>query len=552
MRTLLALIISLVAGLRAFAAADFSIVLLPDTQHYDLYAFNAVGEWIRTNAASRKIQAVIGLGDIVQTPTNQTEWANSTNLYRQIAPTVFTLPLLGNHDQDDFYHRWYTNYNTWYPQSFYTNQAGWVGGFYSGTNSENWYCRRTISGINFLFFGLEFGPRDAVLNWASNTAAAYPDDHAAIFTHSHIRETGWQAGTDASNNLYDPLDYLSDANDGKMAWTKTFRHMRNLFFIGNGHHLECDETQLRRSVAVGDYGNAVMQSMIDMQECNTAIVRILTFHPDLNTCDATTYKTTSAFDFTSAPNQFSFNLFEIRSAGGPPVFRLNDLPFLSAASVAKPVSMTLTNGLTAYWKLDETSGNRADSWGTNTLTSVNSTGATNGIISNGAKFTPPTTNSLTALDGPDIRNGGQLTISAWVKLTNITEISGIVTKDASGAREYSLLCNGNWQFNIFNGTTVLRAQVNSGVSPATNAWFHIVGSYDSANVYIQVNNGTVAQAARTGAHGNSTSALSIGNDASTTGRIANGIVDEVGIWNRILTAAEVAELYNSGAGRTLP
>jgi hypothetical protein len=32
----------------------------------------------------------------------------------------------------------------------------------------------------------------------------------------------------------------------------------------------------------------------------------------------------------------------------------------------------------------------------------------------------------------------------------------------------------------------------------------------------------------------------------------NGMVDEVGFWKRVLTPAERAEIYNSGAGKTYP
>jgi hypothetical protein len=32
----------------------------------------------------------------------------------------------------------------------------------------------------------------------------------------------------------------------------------------------------------------------------------------------------------------------------------------------------------------------------------------------------------------------------------------------------------------------------------------------------------------------------------------DGLIDEVGIWSRVLTAAEIAILYNGGSGITFP
>jgi len=58
---------------RADAQSDFTIVALPDTQYYSEnypQTFTAQTQWIVNNASTLNIQAVVGLGDIVQTATN--------------------------------------------------------------------------------------------------------------------------------------------------------------------------------------------------------------------------------------------------------------------------------------------------------------------------------------------------------------------------------------------------------------------------------------------------------------------------------------------------
>ena len=48
--------------------------------------------------------------------------------------------------------------------------------------------------------------------------------------------------------------------------------------------------------------------------------------------------------------------------------------------------MALTDNLVSYWKLDESSGNAADSVGSNTLTNTNTVTYSAGKINNGADF----------------------------------------------------------------------------------------------------------------------------------------------------------------------
>jgi hypothetical protein len=79
------------------------------------------------------------------------------------------------------------------------------------------------------------------------------------------------------------------------------------------------------------------------------------------------------------------------------------------------------------------------------------------------------------------------------------------------------------------------------------AW-HDAGA-DTIN--IQVNNGTVDST--TGVFGNSETFI-IGGEKVGAGADFefDGLIDEAGIRNRVLTTAERTELYNSGSGRTHP
>lgn len=88
--------------------------------------------------------------------------------------------------------------------------------------------------------------------------------------------------------------------------------------------------------------------------------------------------------------------------------------------------------------------------------------------------------------------------------------------------------------------------------PINDTWYHVVTTYNSSvgNVYINgVLNATVGVTGTLQAPSPSAFRLGLMEDGS---KDMLGILDEVGIWNRSLTAAEVSELYNSGTGIQYP
>ena len=49
-----------------------------------------------------------------------------------------------------------------------------------------------------------------------------------------------------------------------------------------------------------------------------------------------------------------------------------------------------------------------------------------------------------------------------------------------------------------------------------------------------------------------TAGLHISSDNGTAAQAFDGMMDEIGVWSRALTATEVTELYNSGNGLAYP
>ena len=73
---------------------------------------------------------------------------------------------------------------------------------------------------------------------------------------------------------------------------------------------------------------------------------------------------------------------------------------------------------------------------------------------------------------------------------------------------------------------------------ATGTWAHIAVSYDGGAIRLYVNGAQVASVARTGAITTSTNQLQIGGD-SIYGQYFNGLIDEVRVYNRALSVAEI-------------
>ena len=70
-------------------------------------------------------------------------------------------------------------------------------------------------------------------------------------------------------------------------------------------------------------------------------------------------------------------------------------------------------------------------------------------------------------------------------------------------------------------------------------------------VNISINNGSTVSAAYTFGSANGSSAFELGRRTGGASYL-NGALDEMGIWKRVLTAAERTRLYNNGAGVTYP
>lgn len=218
---------------------------------------------------------------------------------------------------------------------------------------------------------------------------------------------------------------------------------------------------------------------------------------------------------------------------------------------------TLTDNLLAYWKLDESSGDAIDSSGGGfTLTNNGGIAYSAGKINNGMHGDSGFgTDFLGRTDilGRTGGNNGAITISLWAKLDDwsVGNATLFNIDDGNTSPYIQWTIQNNATQILFNRGRMCVANnvLTDTTTNSTGTWYHYVVTWDGTNRIIYQNAATDTTDATAAGNGDA-----CGDEVT---RIANlqggsnpphGVVDEVGVWNRALTADEVTELYNGGDG----
>lgn len=213
----------------------------------------------------------------------------------------------------------------------------------------------------------------------------------------------------------------------------------------------------------------------------------------------------------------------------------------------------LTDALVSYWKMDEVSGTRFDSWGTNHLTDVNSTKSTNGLLGNCA-----TNSSNSYLFCAD--NSGYLksnfTVSVWYYRTGGTANFSPFGKasDNSINRSFILYGNGSKMSLIYVTNTYSQSRTIDFDNANTLVWKHVAITYDSASSVKVYTNGvlSVSNVVWLPVYSTTGCPICFFTPESGSGWMMTGFIDECAWWNRTLSNTEIGFIYNAGKGRLFP
>lgn len=214
-----------------------------------------------------------------------------------------------------------------------------------------------------------------------------------------------------------------------------------------------------------------------------------------------------------------------------------------------------TTNLISCWSMNETSGTRADSYGTNSLTDNNTVDYNTGKQGNAASFTSANSEYLSHADNASLSTGDiDFTIGGWFYITSLADAENDILgkwKTSTNNREF-LLDTETTSLKFYvssNGTATTNVAWSSALS--TSTWYFVVAWHDAVNntLNIQVNDGTAVSSSYSSGVLDSAAYFGIGGIEKAVDYY-DGRIDEVFFYKRVLTANERTWLYNTGTGKS--
>jgi hypothetical protein len=185
----------------------------------------------------------------------------------------------------------------------------------------------------------------------------------------------------------------------------------------------------------------------------------------------------------------------------------------------------------AHWKLDEDNG----------TTAIDSEGGHDGTLVNDPVWVNAQMGGGLAFDGNDghVRVGHSSdfeltdgTITMWIKAVDVAGEQYLFFKDGAD-KTYLLIKSGEIAYET-NGDTI--------TAPVTaNDWTHVAITFGTDGMSLYLQGSLVASSTKTDGMADNNGDLFIGSD-SLAGKAFAGTLDEVRIYDRILSAGEIAEL----------
>ncbi len=254
-----------------------------------------------------------------------------------------------------------------------------------------------------------------------------------------------------------------------------------------------------------------------------------------------------------------------RAISASEVKRLYELGATTHINTTIDTNDSLESGLVGHWTFDgpkmawaSTTAEVLDSSASSIegdLNNMSQQSATAGKIGQGLKFTK-TMNQAIVVSGASISNLTRKSVSMWIKPQSYGENNGgaIVHKDLG------------WKFRFSSATTSALQIDESFTGPDgqwvsstglvdLNKWTHVIYSFDNSSatndpvLYINGVSTSLTEVGTPSGSGSNDSGMPLyfGGDIGTFD--FDGVIDDVRIYNRVLSPAEVTRLYELGGGR---
>jgi len=229
--------------------------------------------------------------------------------------------------------------------------------------------------------------------------------------------------------------------------------------------------------------------------------------------------------------------------------------------MAAPVHANLREGLVGWWRLDEaTTANAVDSsiYG-KTLTTVQTAVVQNCPRGRCRNFNG-TTDYLTVGNVSELSFTDNFTLSAWIYPTAYHTVGYFGLKNVIFTKETGGCVTVNYLMQVDNATTLrfikrtgaeaLISYGFGGLASLTNVWTLVTMVISGGNVSLYTNGVLRSSLAVAVISPGVNDVLAFGSfnpGVSQTETLFTGNIDDIRIYNRALSAAEVADLYSTGA-----
>ena len=149
---------------------------------------------------------------------------------------------------------------------------------------------------------------------------------------------------------------------------------------------------------------------------------------------------------------------------------------------------------------------------------------------------------------------GDFTVSLWAMATGLNSnygnlIGDYYTNTVATTNEWQIMMNNSSTYlNVYRvGTGYIISNTASGFS--ANTWINVVLTRIGSAITLYANNTVIATATNSTTFGTATGNFNIGIDGNNTSEAFSGLISNVLIYNKGLTATEVAQNYNAQKSR---
>jgi hypothetical protein len=229
---------------------------------------------------------------------------------------------------------------------------------------------------------------------------------------------------------------------------------------------------------------------------------------------------------------------------------------LALCSNAQIPNYVPSNGLVGWWPFN---GNANDESlnglnGTNNL--AQATTDRNNIANHAFMFNGSSSHIIIPNSTQlNFQNNNSFTLSYWINASSLSnsQISLILSKQTGAASSQdgfnsNIEVNNSSNFRISNGSSTASYALGSLVNMIQiNNWNHIVQIFSGNEGFIYINGVLISNTTGNAIIGDNTADLLIGKPNWVAGNAKHfhGKIDDIGIWNRALTAQEITNLFNA-------